>query len=341
MAAKLVALLALLTLAAEAAWPAESWIWPLTRAVLFFVAGLVSRSMLGWAAACALIAWQGWVGLDWAVAILIGVEMRLNRAALTWVALGVAICGIAAMAWNREWGPLPFANRNHFAVFVEIVLPFLAWRAMREGAKGAMFAAALLLAVSFAAGSRMGAVLLCAEILWLSLQWGGGRKLFWSMGAMGCLISLFVLLTPRERIERPLEGDHRLEIWSAAKNMILAKPLRGWGGDRFPTEYGAFAEFDNGQRVNAVHSDWLEWMVEWGLPGLLLPLGALIWYLRRFAQSLAVWGILFGALHACVDFPWQQPGFLVLTALLAGSFSAYAQKTSHPLPSPAQSANVA
>ncbi len=341
MVARVVALLALLALGADKIWPAEGWIWPLARAVLFLLAGAVSRSLLAWAVACALIAWQGWVGLDWAVALLIGVEMRLNRPAITWIALGVAVCGMGAMAWNREWGPLPFGNRNHFAVFVEIVLPFLAWRAMREGAKEAMFAAALLLAVSFGAGSRMGAVLLCAEILWLSLRWGGGKRLVWSMGAMGCLLGLFALFTPRERIEKPLEGDHRLEIWSATKKMILAKPLTGWGGDRFSAEYAAFAEFDNGQRVNAVHSDWLEWMVEWGLPGLLLPLGALIWYLRRFAQSLAVWGILFGALHACVDFPWQQPGFLVLTALLAGSFSAYAQKTPYSIPSPTESANVA
>jgi hypothetical protein len=281
----------------------------------------------------AIVAWQGWVGFDWALALLIGVEMRLNRAAITWLALAVAVSGIAAMAWNRELGPLPFANRNHYAVFVEIVLPFLAWRAMRDGAKDAMFAAALLLAVSFAAGSRMGALLLCAEILWLSLRFGGGKKLLISMGVLACLLSLFVLFTPRERIENPWAGDHRREIWSAAREMILAKPLTGWGGDRFSTEYLAFAEFDNGQHVNAVHSDWLEWAVEWGIPGLLLPLGAMIWYLRRFAQSLAVWGILFGALHACVDFPWQAPGFLVLTALLAGSFSAYAQKTSHPISS--------
>lgn len=273
--------------------------------------------------------------MDWALALLIGVELRLNRAAITWIALGVAVSGIAAMAWNREWGPLPFSNRNHFAVFVEIVLPFLAWRAFREGAKEAMLAAALLLAVSFAAGSRMGALLLCAEILWLSLRWGGGKKLLGAMAAMACLVSLFAFFTPRERIENPWAGDHRRDIWSAAGKMIAAKPITGWGGDHFSTEYPAFAEFDNGQFVNAVHSDWLEWTVEWGLPGLLLPLGALVWYLRRFAQSLAVWGILFGALHACVDFPWQQPGFLVLTALLAGSFSAYAQKTSHPLSSSA------
>lgn len=340
------ALLALGAMGAGAIWPAETWIWPATRSLLFLLVGFASRqvaawTVAAWAVACVLVAWQGWAGLDWALALLLGVELRLSRNAVVGIGLGVALSAVVALLWQREAGPLPFANRNHFSVFVEILLPFLAWRALRENHKAALFAAALLLAVSFAAGSRVGAVLLCAEILWLSLRWGGGKKLWGAMGAMAALLSLFVLFTPRERIENPWEGDHRREIWSAAVEMFASRPLTGWGGDRFADQYPAYARFDNGQRVNAVHSDWLEWAVEWGLPGLLLPLGALLWYLRQFAKSLAVWGILFGALHACVDFPWQNPGFLALTALLAGSFRFYAQKTSHSLSAATQSANAA
>ncbi len=335
------AVVAASALGISAVWPGETWIWPAARALLFLVAGIAARSLGAWAVACALVAWQGWVGLDWALAALLGAELRLSRAAITRIALAVALAALIAMLFNRDWGPLPFANRNHFSVFVELVLPFLAWRALREGSREAMFAAALLLALSFAAGSRMGALLLCAEILWLSLRWGGGRKLWGAMGALAGLLSLFVLFTPKERIEKPWEGDHRVEIWSAAAGMLAAKPLTGWGGDRFASEYPAYAQFDNGQRINAVHSDWLEWSVEWGVAGLLVPFAALIWYLYKHAQSLAVWGILFGALHACVDFPWQNPAFLALTALLAGSFSVYAQKTTDSLSPPTQSSDPA
>jgi hypothetical protein len=325
---------ALIALAASAIWPAAAWVWPSARALLFVCLAATTRSPMAWAVACVLVAWQGWSGFDWAIAALIGAEMRLSRAAITRLALAAAVAALIALLANRDWGPIPFANRNHFSVFVEIVLPFLAWRAFRDGAKEAMLAAALLLAISFAAGSRVGALLLCAEILWLSLQWGGGKKLWIAMAALAGLVSLFVLFTPRERLENPLAGDHRGEIWSAAADMFAAKPLAGWGGDRFAAQYPAYARFDNGQRVNAVHSDWLEWGVEFGLAGLLVPLAGLIWYLHKHAQSLAVWGILFGALHACVDFPWQNPAFLVLTALLAGSFSVYAQKTTNSLSPP-------
>ncbi len=343
-----VAVLSLLSIGLAGRLHGEEWVWPAIRAALFGLVGVAAwqrrerEAGLGSAvAALGFVALFGWKGLDWALAALVVGHLRLSREALTQLAFGVGLAGALALAVNREWGPLPFGNRNHYAVFTEIVLPFLAWQAKRQESRLAWVGGALLLGVSFAAGSRVGVVLLGGEMLWLAWRWGGAKKLAW--GAMGvvALGSVFVALSPGERLRNPWQGDHRVEIWSSAVEMIREKPWGGWGVDQFPKRYPAFAKFDNGEFVNAAHSDWLEWGVEAGIGGLLVPGMGLGWYLRRYRHSAAVWGILFGALHAMVDFPWQQPGFLVLSAVLAGTFTQYGEKTSRSSPHAAQPANAA
>lgn len=106
------ALLALGAMGAGAIWPAETWIWPATRSVLFLLVGFASRqvaawTVTAWAVACVLVAWQGWAGLDWALALLLGVELRLSRNAIVGLGLGVALSAVVALLWQREAGPLP------------------------------------------------------------------------------------------------------------------------------------------------------------------------------------------------------------------------------------------
>ncbi|GAB4408548.1 MAG: hypothetical protein OHK0021_19020 [Bryobacter sp.] len=340
LAALVTANLALLALAAETEWRA-AWIWHGLRAIAFLVVAFAlwrerqQTSELDqqrhWAALLfALVAGAafGAQAFDWTLAAWAALHLRLGRDALTKICWSVGILGLGGMLLDRGWGILPIGNRNHYAVFTEIVLPFLAWRARREASREALLAAALLLAASFAGGSRMGAALLGLELLWLAWQWGKAKVMALALAGLIALGSLFVLFNDSERLKNPLEGDHRLEIWASTIEMIRAKPWTGWGPDTFAEAYPAFAKFDNGQFVNAAHSDWLEWGVEAGLPGMLLPLFLLFWYLRKYGRSPAVWGILYGAIHAAVDYPWQRPGFVLLTALLAGAFTQYAsQKT--------------
>lgn len=329
---------------AEQTGPLAAVEWPAIRALLFLLVGVRSalqgpRTLYGWLLGSVLVAGFGSVGLDWALASMLAGEIRLSRRSVEIAAVAVALSAVIALAIRPDLGPLPFANRNHFAVFTEVVLPFLLWRVLREESKLAILGAALLLAVSFAAGSRAGALILCLEILWLAARLSTRRNFALAGASLAILLSLFVLFAPKERLRDPWRGDHRAEIWEASISMVAARPWTGWGIDRFADAYPAYARFDNGEHVQAAHSDWLEWGVEAGIPGIILPALILVWYLRRYGQSPAVWGILFGALHACVDFPWQRPEFLALTALLAGSFSAYASKTSRSHTAATESAN--
>jgi O-antigen ligase len=331
----------------------EPWIWPLARSgafALLIIALVRSRDFRTqiyiWSAALFLIAGVafGWRGLDFALAALAALHLRLGRDSLTKISWAVGLAGAGGMLLDRSLGILPIGNRNHFAVFTEIVLPFLAWRVRREGSREAIFAAGILLAVSFAGGSRMGAAVLSLELLWIAWNWHDSfrrrlRAFAAASVALVALGSLFLLTARSKRILDPWAGDHRREIWASSWEMILDRPWTGWGVDGFADAYPAYAKFDNGEFVNAAHSDWLEWGVEAGLAGMLAPLLLLLWYLRKYQQSPAVWGILFGAIHALVDFPWQKPGLLVVTALLAGSYTQYAsQKTPKPAAT-AESAN--
>jgi O-antigen ligase len=103
----------------------------------------------------------------------------------------------------------------------------------------------------------------------------------------------------------------------------MARPLQGWGWGEFSHVYPAFALFDNGEFVNAAHSDWIEWAVELGT----LPVAAFLcffcWWVRKKFQFYPSWGILIGALHAAVDYPFHLPGLLVFAAALAGSIETY------------------
>ncbi len=325
--------------------------WPAVRALLFVFLGLAastrlpSPAALPWlAAAFASLAALGWSGLDYTLALLAAGHLRLKRDHLTGLVFVVALSALLALFFRRDLGPLPFPNRNHFAVFTELTLPFLVWRIKREDSRWAMIAASLSLAVSFAAGSRAGALLLGVEMLCLAWLWGRTPKLVAVSAALVCLASLFLLLHGGNRVQDPWAGDHRREIWTSALTMVQAKPFQGWGAGAFPAHYPAFALFDNGQFVNAAHSDWLEWAVEFGILPPALLLAGLFAYLARFRYSMPVWGILFGAVHAAVDYPGHQPGFLIFIALLAASFAHYAQTSnqhSHSHPLPTQSANAA
>lgn len=64
-----------------------------------------------------------------------------------------------------------------------------------------------------------------------------------------------------------LEG--REERWRAGYNMWQAKPIRGWGFDRFQTESGRFRTDGSHYNITAIENDYLHLLVASGLMGFL------------------------------------------------------------------------
>ncbi len=300
-------------LLASTADGAGSW-WLGARAVAFIACAIFGRPTSA-ALVCGGLA--AVASLDLALACLAFSCLRARLLTMAGLCAAVGVIGALSMAW-QHWA-FPFQNRNHYAVFCELSLPLLVYAWRRTEGRYYLAAAAVMVAAALAGGSRTGAVLLLVEVVALA----GWRNLAVSVPAVAVAASMFVLLAGGARITEPLKGDHRLEIWTSTVEMIAAKPAVGWGAGTFTRIYPAYAKFDNGEFVNAAHSDWLEWGSEYGAPAATLVLAGLCWWLRKTIHFTPSWGILVGALHATVDFPFHLPGLLAFAAALAGSIEAH------------------
>ncbi|MCX6610500.1 MAG: O-antigen ligase family protein [Acidobacteria bacterium] len=311
-------------------------VWTGVRAISFAVclwlaSANPSRLIYGLAAAFASIALAGIAGLDLAIACLAFALLDLKLHHLATVVAGLGLAGALSFSysqWDRAWTPLffPFHNRNHYAVFCELGLPLLLYAYRRKNNRFFLAIGAVMLVAALAGGSRTGAILLLLEATALWVAVAGKEKAWMAIPAIAIAASIFLLVSGGERIQNPLAGDHRLEIWQSGVEMVAARPLKGWGIGEFARGYPAFAHFDNGEFVNAAHSDWIEWAVELGILPLTAFLGFFFWWMRKTIQSYPSWGILIGALHAAVDYPFHLPGLLLFAAALAGSIAVYGTK---------------
>jgi len=133
-----------------------------------------------------------------------------------------------------------------------------------------------------------------------------------------------------------------LDLLENTRWSIFAGTLAGAGeffpfGAGFGTYEDVFRRFqpaDVPLFVPYAHNDYLEWVFEGGLLGLLLPLAFLVLYLRRwprvwagerwselrFVQVAAGIALLLMGLHTATDFNLQIPANAVYFAFLAGVF---------------------
>ncbi|MCB2067840.1 MAG: O-antigen ligase family protein [Erythrobacter sp.] len=246
-----------------------------------------------------------------------------------------------------------FANRNHSAVFgalAMLVIGFLATRDPRERPAGAD----ILLWSAFGAifltilvnGSRAG--MLTAGIALVTTAWLVHRRIASQPARPGMtgrqqqlarylptavilvsavgLVTLFVFadrLTAYQRMveSNPLE-DLRFKILPVLGDMITGYFPVGIGFGGFEDVYRIHETGDllGPRYLNMAHNDWLQWLIEGGLPGALLLLVLLgwlafhCWRLRKVSYSwfvLGAAGIAIIALASYFDYPLRTPLFQV------------------------------
>ena len=217
----------------------------------------------------------------------------------------------------------PFRNRNHFAAFVELMLPFALVRTFdgRNRAAYGITAAAMTLAVALG-GSRMGIVLCGIE--WALIAWLAGARSSHKHGLSRRLVAIALaagtiaagLWTTSLR-----DDGHRREMAASTLDLIRSRPLAGHGLGAYETVYPRVARFDNGLIVDHAHNDWLEWAAEIGIPATLPLLAIVIWLAAQLPRVPWAAGPLAVATHALVDFPLHKPAlvgwFVVLVAAVA------------------------
>jgi len=225
----------------------------------------------------------------------------------------------------------PIVYHNHYAAFIEVVLPIALYEALRREDRSPLWAAvpAAMYASVIASASRAGTIVATLEVIVvMAILWrrgrASGRAVGVSLAAIAGFCILFTLVVSPEAVWARFQiGDAmRPELDAASLRMITAHPLVGVGLGAWPTVYPHYAAVDFGVFVNQAHCDWLEWTAEGGIPFGIMMAGLFAWTVRAAFRS--VWGL--GAvavfLHALVDYPFSRPALaswvIVIIAMLWG-----------------------
>lgn len=201
-----------------------------------------------------------------------------------------------------------FVNRNHFAGYLSLILPFpivLFWKSGRLAEKILMAMATLIISLgivfSLSRGvwlATLGSLLVMAAVAWgYSVQ--RGRKVIFGVG----LALIFVLLFFRigvepvlYRIEKTVATTGEIEsiggrlgMWHSAWKMFLDRPLIGNGPGMFDRLYPEYRSAGFNSRAYHAHNDYVQLLAEGGLLAFLAA-GAIVFgfawmVLAGFRQS--------------------------------------------------------
>jgi len=257
---------------------------------------------------------------------------RLHQLAnfLTMFGLAVAVFGLVQhFAWNGKFywirptqapSPFgPFANHNHFAGLMELLIPIPLGLLLTRAVRGEMrwlygFAALMMSLAALASLSRGGMVSLVASlafILLLSLRARRSRdarramssRLATIAGRIAIIITIGIVVTAGvfwigadpiiERVtnRQPSTGDapaasffnSRGWVWRDTLTMIRANPLTGVGLGAYDTAFSLYTTSDGSLRVPQAHNDFLQIVADCGIIGGLLAL----WFIVLLGRAIA------------------------------------------------------
>lgn len=294
------------------------------------------------------------------VAVLTAILARGERAVVLarWLSAGAAahvVLALVMAATAADAGSYghrlhgTFIYPNHAASFwgASLVLALLVAR--RSEDRWPWFAVGLLgLGVVFTA-SRAGIAI--TALVSLPLAWNllPERGRGWYALGLGVLLSGYLTLVgineTRDRFDRLVDDDGlsaeglgingRLDLWRAAVPLAVEAGAFGSGGGTAERVFPRAGEtWAAALRVDHLHSDPLEWWLEYGWVGSALALAgvaAAAWLLRRRStlpddlaavRTGALAGLAILALHGCTDLIWHSPAIVLWAALLTGILAA-------------------
>lgn len=279
--------------------------------------------------------------VNWAAcAVLFVVALQIVRPRFLEIALyaGVVIAALSTAQYFTSAGAIywifpvragrpfgPFVNPDHYAAFIELILPLAIFHAQRDRSTFWAHAAIVggLYGSVIATASRAGALLATLEILvipLLSRRSGRAVRLIAASALFAGLASAVVgwdVLWKRFEDNDPFR--YRREIAASTLEMIERRPWTGYGLGTYATVYPEFARFDAGRFVDHAHNDWAEWTAEGGFPALFLLAPIALLTLRRAVREGWALGVHAVFLHSLVDFPLQIPAIAFLLFTLLGA----------------------
>lgn len=260
--------------------------------------------------------------------------------------------------WFREmrYGGIPFGpyvNRNHFAGFIELVIPTGLTALVMGKVRREQWALVALLtlfpiAAIFFSASRGGIISFVAQlfILLILISIRGEERKQFLVGALVILLAggLIAWLGVGEALERfstfrevEIKNDKRISMAYDTWQIFRAHPFWGTGMGTLQTVFPKYETLYDGKIVNHAHNDYLELLAETGVFGGL----CFAWYLKRLftaafrrvrhwtnsLQSTLQMGALISCAglltHSLVDFNMHIPSNALLFFLLSGFASAH------------------
>jgi O-antigen ligase len=225
--------------------------------------------------------------------------------------------------YNLEEATGTYINRNHFAGFLEMVIPFSVALVLYENAKQPrkavpgrnarikrllggrklsrmglwLLAAIVMVAGLFFSLSRMGIISAVAALAVMAAFAGFQRKagLWVAAGIMACGIILVLWMGAGPALGRfgaigqeyASVDESRWSLWKDTARLIGGHPLLGSGLGTFPVAFTRVQSTFLGQFVNHSHNDYLELASDLGIPAAALFFGSTATLLVRAARKAA------------------------------------------------------
>ena len=215
-----------------------------------------------------------------------------------------------------------YINRNHFAGFLEMILPFVIVLALRwtyllskntSGTAGTfrklvsrtelvsvvfwLFLAIVILAALILSRSRMGiisalvslvAILALAGTSTVGPRARAAVAAVFFIGVLGLVVWIGSdpVMSRFETLgqEYNLSGQSRVSIWHDTLGLIRQHPFLGTGLGSFFVAYTSVQTAFLNLLVEHAHCDYLEVATELGLPGAILVFGSIFWVLAQSAR---------------------------------------------------------
>jgi O-antigen ligase len=249
--------------------------------------------------------------------------------------------------WDRsEFLSATYVNHNHFAGFLELVIPVAIgtlashklerfYRRLGLGVIVAILMFAFVLTQSRAGWASLGVSLLIMNAVLVKKNKGDKKNLFVFIMILIVIFGFSYIhrevLSKRIGTMTALMGQEkeasfasRLEMWKASIKMVRNKPFVGVGLGAFDAGFYQYRPQGFDTRAGYAHNDYLQMAAEMGILSPLLMIGFLFVLLKKGLKKdvdLGILGCAIGvlslALHGFVDFNFHIPANMLLLTVYA------------------------
>ena len=207
----------------------------------------------------------------------------------------------------------PFVNRNHFAGYMEMLIPIPIALALSRGSSGEArlfygFAAAIMSMSQVASLSRGGIVSLAAGLLFLAAMtvgrrrnvsipkrdsWFTFRAEYFVVLLLAAIFAGVVWIGADFDILKRIANDplttsaatDRRGVWGDTLTMFRANPILGVGLGAFETVYPIYGRGDGSFVIQFAHNDYLQVLSDGGIVGGAIALWFIVVIARAMAQA--------------------------------------------------------